>query len=55
MILSADIGDLNISIGSVGGYGHAKRCLHSIYAEDEPGSRFLVTVVYNAPASIDDT
>lgn len=42
--------DLNISIGNVGDYGLLERCLRSIYAEDDPGFRFTVYVVYNAPA-----
>jgi GT2 family glycosyltransferase len=47
--------DLNISIGNLGNYGPLERCLRSIYAEDEPGFRCTVTIVYNAPAGVDDT
>lgn len=45
--------DLRISIGNLGNYGLLERCLRSIYAEDEPGFRFTVSVVYNAPAGCD--
>ena len=45
--------DLNISIGNLGNYSLLASCLRSIYAEDEPGFRFTVTVVYNAPAGVE--
>ncbi len=45
--------DLNISIGNLGNYGLLEKCLRSIYVEDEPGFRFSVSVVYNAPAGFD--
>jgi GT2 family glycosyltransferase len=45
--------DLNISIGNLGNYGLLEGCLRSIFAEDDPGFRFSVSVVYNAPAGVD--
>ena len=42
--------DLNISIGNLGNYSLLEGCLRSIYAEDEPGFRFTVSVIYNGPA-----
>jgi GT2 family glycosyltransferase len=45
--------DLNIAIGNLGNYSLLAGCLRSIFAEDAPGFRFTVTVVFNAPAGVD--
>jgi hypothetical protein len=47
--------DLTISIGNLGNYRLLEGCLRSIFADDAPGFRFGVTIVYNAPAGVDET
>jgi hypothetical protein len=44
---------LHISIGNLGNFALLEGCLRSIYAEDAPGFRFSVSVVYNAPEGVD--
>jgi GT2 family glycosyltransferase len=45
--VSKALPDLVISIGTLGRVEVLERCLETVYAEDDPGLRFEVWVVYN--------